>query len=115
MPAGYQDLFLEQGTTFATQLNLSDDTGAAYNLSGFTIKSQARNSYYSSNVAINFVATVINANTGTVQLSANSAVTSNVSSMQKLVYDVIITEASTGIVTRILEGQIFVSPSVTRN
>jgi tetrahydromethanopterin S-methyltransferase subunit H len=115
MPAGYQDLFLEQGTTFTTQLNLSDDTGVPYNLSGFTIKSQARSSYYSSNVAINFTANIINANTGTVQLFANSAVTSNVSSVQKLVYDVIITEVDTGTVTRILEGQIFVSPSVTRN
>jgi len=73
MPAGYQDLFLEQGTT------------------------------------------VYSANSGVIQLSANSATTSNVSTMQKLVYDVIISETSTGSVTRVLEGQIFVSPSVTRN
>ena len=114
MPAGYQDIFLEQGTTFTTQMTLNDNTGAPYNLSGFTVRSQARTSYYSSNVALNFTATVANANTGIIQLSANSATTSNVSSIQKLVYDVIIIETATGSVTRVLEGQIFVSPSVTR-
>ena len=115
MPAGYQDLFLEQGTTFTTQMTLADNTGAPYNLNGFTVKSQARTSYYSSNVALNFTASVFNANSGIIQLSANSATTANVSSVQKLVYDVIIIETGTGSVTRVLEGQIFVSPSVTRN
>ncbi len=115
MPAGYQDLFLEQGTTFTTQMTLADNTGAAYDLTGFTVRSQARRSYYSSNVAINFTASVTNANNGVIQLSANSATTANVSSTQKLVYDVIITETASGNITRVLEGQIFVSPSVTRN
>lgn len=115
MPAGYQDIFLEQGTTFTTQMTLADNTGAPYNLNGFTVKSQARTSYYSSNVAINFTASVANANSGIIQLSADPATTANVSPIQKLVYDVIITETGTGAITRVLEGQIFVSPSVTRN
>jgi len=114
MPAGYQDIFLEQGTTFITQLALADNTGAPYNLTNFTIKSQARKSYYSSNVSIQFNASVYSANSGIIQLAANSATTANVSPAQKLVYDVIITENGTGAVTRVLEGQIFISPSVTR-
>ena len=44
---------------------------------------------------------------------ANSAITSSVRP-GKLVYDVILTHTQTGQVTRILEGQIFVSPAVTR-
>ena len=114
MPAGYQDLFLEQGTTFTTQLTLADSTGAPYNLSGFTIKSQARKSYYSDIIAINFDASAYDANNGIIQLAANSATTANVSSTSKLVYDVIIRDNTSNNVTRVLEGQIFVSPSVTR-
>ena len=114
MPAGYQDLFLEQGSTFTTQLTLTDSTGAPYNLTDFTVKSQARKSYYSDTIAINFDASAYDANNGVIQLSANSVTTANVSSTNKLVYDVIIRDNASNNVTRVLEGQIFVSPSVTR-
>ena len=113
MSAGYQDQFLEQGTTFTTQLTLDDVNGTPYNLTHFNVKSQARTSYYSDTIVINFDATVANANAGIIQISANSAVTANVSPRQKLVYDVIITDNETGSVTRVLEGQIFISPSVS--
>jgi len=113
MPAGYADQYIEQGTTFTSDLTLDDVNGTPYDLNGFTVRSQARRSFYSSNATITFTATVVNANTGTIRLAANSAVTANVRP-GKLVYDVIITETSTGNVTRILEGQIFVSPAATR-
>lgn len=113
MPAGYQDQYIEQGTTFNSQITLDDSNGTAYNLTGFTIKSQARRSYYSANASINFTVSFPDANAGIVLLSANSAVTANVAS-GKYVYDVMITETSTKLVTRVLEGQIFVSPCATR-
>lgn len=114
MAAGYQDLFLEQGTTFTTQLTLADSNGSPYDLNGFTVKSQARKSYYSSNTAIVFNAVAYDASNGVIQLSANATTTATVSSKQKLVYDVMITETVSNNVTRVLEGQIFVSPSVTK-
>ena len=114
MAAGYLDLFIEQGSTFTTQATLSDTNGAPYNLTGFTVRSQARTSYYSNTTSLVFNATVYNANNGIIQLSANSATTTNISAKQKLVYDVIITDTYSGTITRVLEGQIFVSPSVTR-
>ena len=113
MAAGYQDLFLNQNESFTTALTLDDVNGVAYNLNGFTVKSQAKKSYYSDTIALNFNASVSDANNGVITLSANAATTSNVSA-GKLVYDVVMTQTSTGIVTRVLEGQIFVSPAVTR-
>lgn len=113
MAAGYQDLFLEQGTTFTTSITLDDSNGSPYNLTDFSVRSQARKSYYSDNTVITFNASIIDANSGVIQLAANSATTSNVSA-GKLVYDVLITQVSTGVVTRVLEGQIIVSPTVTR-
>jgi hypothetical protein len=114
MPAGYQDLFLEQGTTFTTQLTLNDVTGVPYDLNNFTVKSQARTSYYAANATIIFVSSVFDANNGIIQLLADSTVTSNVSPRQKLVYDVIIKDNTSNTVTRVLEGQIFISPAVTK-
>lgn len=114
MAAGYQDIFLEQGTTFTTQMTLADSVGAPYNLTNFTIKSQARKSYYSANVAIEFDVIATDPANGVITLVADADTTANVSIKHKMVYDVIITEGTSGAVTRILEGQIFVSPSVSR-
>jgi hypothetical protein len=113
MAAGYNNLYLEQGTDFNTQLTLDDQYGTPYNLTNFTIHATARKSYFTNNTAINFVATIVNANNGVIQLSANSAVTSNVSAIYNLVYDVIIKDTTSNNITRVLEGQIFVSPAVT--
>jgi len=113
MAAGYQDLFLNQNETFTTSLTLDDVNGVAYNLTGFTVKSQAKKSYYSDTIALDFDASISDANNGVITLTANSATTCNVSA-GKLVYDVIITQTNSNIVTRVLEGQIFVSPAVTK-
>ena len=113
MAAGYQDIFLEQGTTFFTQITLDGSNGDPFDLSNYTVRSQARKSYYSVNPTITFDATIYDANNGIIRLSANSAVTSNVRP-GKLVYDVLLTETSTNNVTRIIEGQIFISPAATK-
>ena len=113
MSAGYQDLFLNQAETFTTSLTLNDMNGSPYNLSDFSIRSYAKKSYYTNNTTIVFDANVQDANNGIIQLSANSATTANVPA-GKLVYDVFITQISTGAVTKVLEGQIFVSPAVTK-
>ena len=75
MSAGYQDIFINQGEDFVTQVTLYDDYGNPYNLTGFSIASQAKKSYYTSNVAIAFTSTIANANNGVIQLSANNTAT----------------------------------------
>lgn len=112
MAAGYQDLFLNQGETFNTSLTLNDSYADAYDLNGFTVKSYAKKSYYTENKTIVFEASVQDANNGIIHLSANAATMANVSA-GKLVYDVFITHTASGIVTKVLEGQILVSPAVT--
>ena len=111
MPAGYQDLYLEQGTTFNTTLNLTDNAGAAYNLYGFSVYSQAKKSYISTTPTITFTATIQDASNGIIALNATNTVTANVS-YGKLVYDVVIVDTF-GNRTRVLEGKIIVSPGVT--
>jgi hypothetical protein len=112
MPAGYSNLYLNQNETFISQLTLTDSNGVPYNLTSFNIASTARKSYYSANIAINFVVSIANANNGIIQLNANAATTANVSA-GNLVYDVLIRDTASNNITRVLEGQIFVSPGVT--
>lgn len=113
MAAGYQDLYIEQGTTFNTQITLDDDTGVPLNLTNFTVASQGRRSYYSANTSVIFNATVFDANNGIIQLSADAPTTANLIP-GKLVYDVVVTDTVSNYKTRVLEGSIIVSPSVTR-
>jgi hypothetical protein len=112
MTAGYSDLYLEQGATFTTQLTLTDTIGLAYNLSSFTVESKAKRSYYSSNAAIIFDTSIIDANGGIIQISANNYVTTNVKP-GRLLYDVKITDTVSNNVTRVIEGIIYVNPAVT--
>ena len=108
----YSDIYINQGEDFTTQITLYDDYGNPYNLSGFSVASQAKKSYYTQNTAIVFNATVYDAANGIIQLNANNSITANLDARQKLVYDVYVTDA-TGLKTRVLEGQILVSPGVT--
>jgi hypothetical protein len=112
MPAAYTNLYLEKGATFNTTITLDDVYGSTYDLTGYTANSQIRKSYYSSNATATFITTISAAN-GTISLSLTSASTSNIAP-GRYVYDTTITKTSSGEVTRILEGIVDVSPSVTR-
>jgi hypothetical protein len=113
--AAYQDLYLDKGMDFTENITLADDYGNPYNLSLFLVKAQGKISYYTSNVALLFTSTISDAANGVVTLSANNAITSNVipNNSGKLVYDVFIKDTISSKVTRVLEGQIFISPAVS--
>ena len=103
-------LVIDQGTTFSTDLTLSDQNGDPLYLSGYTANSVMKKWYTSSNstqfsVSVNTVSSVI-----TLGLTAN--VTNNLPA-GRYVYDVILTETSTGAVSRVLEGYVTVTPSST--
>jgi hypothetical protein len=111
MPAAYQELYLEQGTTFNTTITLDDVYGDVYDLSNYTVNSMMRSSYYSDNAAATFQAT-LNPLQGIISLSLDAPTTSNLSP-GRYVYDTIITDRNNN-VTRVLEGIVVVAPSVTR-
>lgn len=61
-----------------------------------------------------FTPDVTNGIGGVITLTATSQQTANLSPAITYVYDVIVIENESGRVTRVLEGQIFVSPAVTQ-
>ena len=113
MPAGYSELFLEQGADFNTTITLDDVGGSPINLVGFTAASQMRKSYYSSNASGTFSITTGGAG-GTITMNMTSANTANIYA-GRYVYDVYITSTVDGNRVRVLEGIVNVSPQVTKN
>jgi hypothetical protein len=112
MAAAYQELFLEQGTTFNTSITLDDIDGVPFDLTGVTTKSQIRKSYYSANTTAEFIVTINSPDTGVILLSLNAPVTANIAA-GRYVYDVAIKDTA-NTVTRVLEGIVNVIPQVTK-
>ena len=112
MPAAYSNLYIEQGTSFTTTITVDDVYGDVFDLTNYTAQSQIRKSHYSANITATFT-TSVNSGQGSITLSLSSAVTANIAP-GRYVYDTKIIGTNNGQVTRILEGSVDVSPSVTR-
>jgi hypothetical protein len=112
MAAAYQELFLEQGTTFTTNITLDDIDGLPFDLTDVTAKSQIRKSYYSANATAQFVITINTPTDGTILLSLSANTTANIAA-GRYVYDVAIKDTA-NTVTRVLEGIVNVVPQVTK-
>ena len=111
MAAGYQELFIEQGSDYITTITLDDVDGVPFDLTDYTGKSQIRKSYYSSNATAEFTITIADPTTGTIGLTLDSANTANIAA-GRYVYDVVI-KTDTNVKTRVLEGIVNVLPQVT--
>jgi hypothetical protein len=111
MSAGTHNFTLEQGTTFSKTITVKQD-GSALNLSGYTVRSQMRSTHDSSSVALSFTASVSDASNGKITISANDTQTSAVEE-GIYVYDLEM-ESTLGVVTRLIQGKVTVTPEVTR-
>jgi|TARA_B110000908_G_C10252641_1_gene453146 hypothetical protein len=105
------NIVIDQGTTFNAEIDVTDSEGNILNLAGYTAAAQMRRTY-SSTTAYNFTASIASEIEGTVNISLNAAAT-NVLKAGRYVYDVEITGAD-GSITRVVEGQVEVTPGVTR-
>jgi len=105
------ELLIEQGATFSTTVNVEDTAGSAINLYSYTASSRMSKSYYSTSNTIITSTVTGNAN-GEITLSMTAANTA-ILTPGRQVFDLLITNTSTGIKTRVVEGIIIVSPGVT--
>lgn len=109
--AVYSNMTIDQGTDFSSSVDVTDADGDAVNLTGYTVKAQIRKTYTSSTF-VNLTCAVSNAAAGIISI-ALTASQSNAMKPGRFVYDVEIT-ASGGAKTRVLEGQIEITPGVTQ-
>jgi archaellin len=104
------NITIDQGTSFATTIDVTDEEGNIVNLTGFTGAAQMRK-HYTSSTYYAFTVT-ITAGTGEVTLSMTANATNNVAA-GRYVYDCELTDTN-GTVSRLVEGIVTVTPGVTR-
>ena len=109
------DLIIDQGTTFSSTINISQSDGTLFQLNDYSARGKIKKAF-SSSTSVDFTC-VVNENSpsqDTVTISLNSIQTASLNS-GRYVYDVeVFTSDSPAIVTRIVEGQVEVTPSVSQ-
>lgn len=104
------NIIIDQGTTFSTVINLTDDNGDPIDLTGYTGDAEMRKHFTSSN-SQSFSVT-LGGNSGTISLGLTASQTANLTA-GRYVYDVEITSSS-NVISRIVEGIVTITPEVTR-
>jgi len=82
------------------------------NLTGYTPRMQVRETHDSTSILLTVTCSVANASGGIIRLQATATTTASIEE-GIYVYDLEI-ESSTGVVTRLLQGNVTVTPEVTR-
>lgn len=103
------NIVLDQGTTFNTDFTFLNDQDDPIDFTTYTGASQMRKSYTSSTA---YTFTVSLGNNGIVAISMNAATTSSITAGRYL-YDLEVTDTN-GVVSRLVEGIVTVTPQVTR-
>ena len=109
--ATISNLVIDQGTTFSSIITLTDQTGFALNLTGYTAKSQFRKSYQSS-TATNFTVSIYDALAGKVRLQLSPTASSAVRA-GRYIYDIELTSPASAVI-RALEGLVIITPEITK-
>lgn len=110
--SAYIDLIIEQGTTFNSTINITDEVADnVINISGYSISSQLRTSYYTANASETLVCTITDAANGEFTLSLAASNTANLAP-GKYVFDIKTVDTNNR-TSRLLEGKIIITPSVT--
>ena len=111
--AAIANLSIDQGATFTSDVTVKDANGNPFDLTGYTAAAKLAKGYSSTRTRTDFTATVAaDATSGVVTLSLTSTQTTALDA-ERYVYDLEITQTSSGNVTRVIEGIITVRPQVT--
>jgi hypothetical protein len=116
MSASIYNINIEQGATFTRTITWKDSAGAAINLTGYTARMQIRERVESSTALVSLTSSsgiTLGGAAGTVVITITATQTDALPNMKKGVYDLELVSAG-GIVTRLLQGEVVVSPQVTR-
>ena len=112
--AEYVELYIDQGSDFSTTVNLNDDsTNLPQNVYGYTVTSSLRRSLLSPNTAANLTCSVYDAPNGEFLISLTAGQTANLRSGSYL-FDVKVYDSLSATTSRLIEGVMFVTPSVTK-
>jgi len=119
--ANYEDIIIQQGTDVAIEIELINADGSKKNLTNYAVSAMMKRRYEDSAndpSSLSFNSVVVTPPTdGLVNLSLLNTQTDTLKSRGRYIYDVevsFVDSDSNTIIQRVLEGQIEVSPSVTK-
>ena len=104
------NLVIQKGTYFEETFSLSADDGSGLNLTNQIATSKIRK-HATAGVAYTFSTTITVAES-TVKISMSPAITATLPS-GRCVYDIILTSSSSGIISKVVEGNVFVQETVS--
>ena len=106
-------LTIEQGATFSTDVTVKDNAGEVFDLTGYTASAKMAKGYASTRTRVVLTTSIGSPTTGIITLSLSADETNVLDAPARYVYDVEILRTSDSTITRVIEGIITVSPSVT--
>jgi len=117
----YEDIVINQGTDVAIEIHLENDSGSTYDLTSRSVSAKMKRRYADSandpdTVAFNAVVTTPPED-GIITMSLTNTETDALKTRGRYVYDVEVSYTDSDdneIIQRVLEGQITVTPSVTK-
>ena len=109
--AAKANIVIDQGTTFSTFLNLTDDAGLPIDLTSYQARGQIRK-WYTSTSYTSFIVTIPVPTDGNIYVSLDANTTASMAA-GRYVYDIETVDTANNI-TRVVEGILTVTPEVTR-
>ena len=111
--AAIANLIIDQGANFSSDVTVKDANGNAFDLTGYTTQAKLAKGYSSTRTRTSMTSVIgTESASGVVALGLTATQTAALDA-ERYVYDVEITQTSTGVVTRVIEGLITVRPNVT--
>lgn len=116
MTAASRDITIEQGATFQYSLIWKDSAGTPVNLTGYTARMQVRRRHADEVILMGLTSDTgeitLGGSAGTIVIVASATKTAAVPAKES-VYDLELVSGD-GTVTRLVEGNVTVTPEVTR-
>ena len=110
--AAIANLRVERGSTFTSDVTVKDSDGVVFDLTGYSATASLANYDSSFYDRTSFTCTITTPTTGVITLELTADQTNALES-GRYVYDLEILRASDSTITRVIEGIVTVSPSVT--
>lgn len=111
--AAVANLRIDQGTTFTSDVTVTDNAGDVFDLTGYTATAKMALGYASTRTRTTITTAISTPTTGVITLSMSADETSALDAPARYVYDVEITRTSDSTITRVIEGIITVHPQVS--
>ena len=110
--AAIANLRIDQGASFSSDVTVTNSDGNVVDLTGYTTEAKMAKSYGASSSVTITSALASDPTTGVVELTLTDTQTAGLAA-GRYVYDLNIT-SSAGQTTRVVEGQVVLTPGVTR-